>query len=425
LSILIKSAKIIDKGSPFDGQIVDILIENDQIAQIEKHIDTAATEIVELPNLNVSVGWCDMRVHGRNPGYEQVEDFDSLTKAAISGGFTDIALLPNTNPIIQTKEAVGFVKSASKDSRINFWPIAAATHNCEGKDINEMIDLEKAGAMAFSDGQKAVSNAETILKIVQYIGQFNGLFMNRPEESKLNLFGQINESLVSNLLGLKGLPAISEHMAIERDLNLLDYLGEYSAKIRYHFSTISTAKSVNLIREAKKAGKKITCDVAAHQLIFTEQNLITFDTKYKVMPPFRTDTDLQALWDGLVDGTIDAIVSDHCPLDPETKNLEFDLSEFGIIGLETVFASINKNNTKLKYQQLIEKLSYNPRKILGLPTLSIKVGESANFTLFETSSKWIFDKKNIASKSKNTPFINYEMMGKIYGVITKGRVNYA
>jgi dihydroorotase len=425
LSILIKSAKIIDRGSPHDGHTLDILIEDGLITQIDSIIDKEVDELVDLPNLNVSVGWCDIRVHGRNPGFEQVEDFDSLANAAIAGGFTDIALLPNTQPINQSKESISFIKMASDNSKINFWPIAAATHNCEGKDINEMIDLNTAGAIAFSDGQKAVSNSDSILKILQYIGQFNGLFMNRPEESKLNLFGQVNESLTSNLLGLKGLPAISEHIAIERDLNLMNYLGENGNTFRYHFSTISSAKSVQLIREAKKAGKKITCDVAAHQLIFTEDNLNTFDPNFKVMPPFRANSDQVALWEGLTDGTIDAIVSDHCPHDPETKNLEFDLAEFGIIGLETVFSSINKYNTKLKYQQLVEKLSYNPRKILALPAYSIKVNQPAHFTLFETSSKWIFGEKDIQSKSKNTPYINFEMMGKVYGVITKGRVSYA
>ncbi|MES2797704.1 MAG: dihydroorotase [Bacteroidota bacterium] len=425
MSILIKSVKVVDKGSPYDGQVVDIFTKQGTIINIGESLEVEADEIVNIPNLCVSVGWCDLRVHGRNPGFEQKENFESLTKAAVNGGFTDIVLLPNTQPIIQSKEAISFIKGASESSRINFWPLAAATHNCEGKDINELLDLNSAGAIGFSDGEKAVSSPDSLLKILQYLGQFKGLFMNRPEETKLNVFGQINEGLVSNLLGLKGLPAVSEHLAIQRDLNLMDYLGENGTNVRYHFSTISTAKSVQLIREAKQNGKKITCDIAAHQLIFTESDLQTFDPNFKVMPPFRSAEDIEALWAGLADGTIDAIVSDHCPHDPESKNLEFDLAEFGIIGLETLFSSINKINTKLRYPQLIEKLSYHPRKILGLASITIRVNEPAHFTLFETGLKWIFEEKDIQSKSKNTPFIGKNMLGKVHGVVVNGKLTYA
>lgn len=425
MSILLKTVKVIDKGSPYDGEQVDILIEGGIITQIGEKIITKANEIVDIPNLCVSVGWCDLRVHGRNPGYEYKEDFESLSQAAIAGGFTDLALLPNTNPIVESKEGISFINSASNQSPISFWPLAAATHHCEGKDLNELIDLHYAKAMGFSDGQHAVVNPDTILKILQYLSQFGGLFMNRPEETKLNLFGQMHEGLTSNMLGLKGLPAISEHLAIQRDINLLGYLGKSAENVRMHFSTISSSKSVDLIREAKKAGHKITCDVASHQLIFTDNDLQSFDSNYKVMPPFRSKEDVAALWAGLTDGTIDAIVSDHAPNDPESKNVEFDLADFGIIGLETLFSSINKHNTKLKYQQLVEKLSFNPRKILGLPNIFIKEGHSAHLTLFDTQSKWVFNEKDIKSKSKNTPFVGKEMMGKVYGVIAKGKLNYA
>ncbi len=425
MSILIKSVKVIDKGSPFDGQVLDILIKDGIIAEMGTSINVSAKEIIEINDLCISVGWCDLRTHGRNPGYEQKEDFESLTNAAVSGGFTDVALLPNTNPIIQSKEAVAYLKSVSSQSKVNYWPIAAATHNCEGKDINEMLDLNEAGAIAFSDGALAVDNPETILKIFQYISQFNGLFINRAEESKLNRFGQMHEGLQSNLLGLKGLPAMAEEMAIERDLNILTYLGSLKDKVRYHISTISTARSVELIRNAKKNGYNLTCDVAYHQLIFTETELATFDPNYKVTPPFRTKADQEALWAGLVDGTIDAIVSDHCPHDPEAKVVEFDLAEFGIIGLETLFGVLNKHNTTMRYPQIIEKISYNPRKILGLPSLAIKPNQPAHFTLFNTHAKWEFSESNIKSKSKNTPFVGMPLLGKVHGTITNNKMNHA
>ncbi len=425
MSILLKAVKVIDKGSPFDGQMVDIFIENGVISQISEYLEVKADETIDNLSLSVSTGWCDLRVHGRNPGYENKESFESLTNAAVAGGFTDLVLLPNTNPIVQSKEAVSFILTAGKAAGINFWPLAAATYHCEGKDLNELIDLHHAGAVGFSDGNNAVVNSDSLLKIFQYLSQFGGLFMNRPEETKLNLFGQMHEGLTSNLLGIKGLPSVSEHLAIERDLNLLKYLENSNTHIRYHFSTISSAKSVSLIREAKKNGAKITCDVAAHQLVFTDADLQTFDTNYKVMPPFRAAEDMTALWEGLVDGTIDAIVSDHSPNDPESKNLEFDLADFGIIGLETVFSLVNKHNKKLRYPQLIEKLSFNPRKILGLPTLTIKEGQPAHLTLFNTQEKWVFEEKNIKSKSKNTPLIGKEMLGKVFGVIANGNLKHA
>jgi dihydroorotase len=425
LSILIKSAKVIDRGSPHDGQVVDIIIKNNIIEQIGTSLNANCDKEIEIADLCVSIGWCDLRTHGRNPGFEQKEDLETLTNAAIAGGFTDVVLLPNTQPIVQSKEAISFLKNISANSKINFWPLAAATHNCEGKDINELLDLNEAGAIGYSDGQHAVGNPDAILKILQYLSQFNGLFINRPEDLKLNMFGQMNESLVSNMLGLKGLPAISEQMAIARDLNIISYLGEMAKKVRFHFSTISTAKSVELISQAKKDGVNVTCDVAVHQLIFTENDLQTFDTNYKVLPPYRCKADQEALWAGLADGTIDAIVSDHCPHDPEAKNLEFDLADFGIIGLETLFSALNKQNANLRYQQIVEKISYNPRKILGLPTLAIKQNQPAHLTLFDVSQKWIFEEKDIKSKSKNSPFVGKSMLGKVHGIITNGILTYA
>ncbi len=424
MKILLKSVKIIEKGSAINGDVLDVFINNGIIEHIGQSIDFEADVLINIANLSVSAGWCDMRVHGRNPGFEQKESFESLENAAISGGFTDLALLPNTQPIIQSKEAVSFIKAEAGKSKINFWPYAAATNNCDGKDINELIDLHTTGAIGFTDGEKAISNTDTLLKIIQYNSQINALFLNRAEESKLNLFGQMNEGLNSNLLGLKGMPSIAEEMAIKRDLALLNYATD-KEKIRFHFSTISTKNSVKLIREAKNDGLKVSCDVAAHQLIFSDNDLSSFESNYKVKPPFRTQSDIDELWLGLVDGTIDAIVSDHCPHDAETKNIEFDLAEFGIIGLETLFGALNKQNTKLRYPDLIEKLSYNPRKILGLPIVTLKQGEVANLTLFDTTSHWVFEEKDIKSNSKNTPFIGKNMLGKVFGVISKGKIHYA
>ncbi|QHT66824.1 dihydroorotase [Rhodocytophaga rosea] len=420
MKIHIPSAQIIDPKSPFNGQQKQLWIENGLIASITDAAEKAGKEadyVVDIAGLKVSPGWVDMRVAAKDPGYEHQEDLFSVREAAAAGGFTEIALLPNTHPVVQTKEAVTYVQTKGNTHAVKVYPMAAVSIDIKGKELTEMIDLHMAGAIAFTDGLKPVWHSDILVKTLQYLQTFGGLLINRPEDVLLTQFGQMHEGVTSTMLGLKGIPALAEEMMIARDLRFLQYAGG-----KIHFSAISTATSIELIRQAKRQGLQVTCDMTAHQIAFDDTALLNFDTNLKVNPPFRSQADIEALWQGLADGTIDAIVSDHNPLDEESKKLEFDLAEFGIIGLQTAFAVIHTHNQLLSLEQLIEKFTIRPREILQLPAVHMAEGQPANLTLFTTEQEWTFTEKQIRSKSRNTPFIGHTFTGKPVGIINNGKV---
>lgn len=420
MNIHIPSAQIIDSHSPFNGQSKQLWIENGVITAItdtSEQTTRQADQVIEMAGLKVSPGWIDMRVTTRDPGYEHQEDLFSVREAAAAGGFTEIVLLPNTHPVVQTKEAVTYILTKGNAHLVKVYPMAAVSVDIKGKELTEMIDLHTAGAIAFTDGLKPVWHSDILVKTLQYLQTFNGLLINRPEDVLLTQFGQMHEGITSTMLGLKGIPALAEEMMIARDLRFLEYTGG-----KIHFSSISTAQSVDLIRQAKRKGLQVTCDMAAHQIAFEDTALMNFDTNLKVNPPFRSGSDVSALWEGLTDGTIDAIVSDHNPLDEESKKLEFDLAEFGIIGLQTAFALVHSHNQALTLEQLIEKFTIRPRQILQLPPVHIAEGQPATLTLFDTGKEWTFTEKHIRSRSRNTPFIGHTFTGKPVAVINNGKV---
>ena len=429
MQVLIRSARIVDASSPVDGQVVDILVENGLIRQLGATLSVpAGALVIESDDLHVSPGWVDLRVLTQDPGYEHKEDITSVCRAAASGGFTDIAVLPNTLPIVDDKGTLGYIKRMAEGQPVNVHVIAAVTKKAGGEDFTEMLDLHHAGAIAFSDGTHPLQNPDLLLKTLQYLQPIGGLLMNRPEEQLLTRFGQMHEGVQSTLLGLKGMPSLAEELMIERDLRLLDYVlgGDAVDKTMppvLHFSTISTARSVELIRQAKAAGKPVSCDVAAHQLLFTDSDLSGFDANLKVNPPFRSSEDVDALWAGLADVTIDAIVSDHTPQDAESKNVEFDQAEFGIIGLETAFVALVTHNQKrsepLSLAQLIDKLTSRPRQILRLPAVYIAEGQPASLTLFDPTRPWTYER--VSSKSKNSPFLGQTFTGRVVGIIHRGQ----
>lgn len=430
MQLLIRSATIIDPQSPDNGQVRDILVENGLIRQLGTDLPVPENaHVVEGAGLHVSPGWVDLRVSPKDPGYEYKEDMTSLCRAAAAGGFTDIAVLPNTLPTVDSKNTLGYLLRMAEGQPVAVHPIAAVTLKTAGEDFTDMIDLHHAGAVAFSDGSHPLQNPDLLLKTLQYLQPFAGLLMNRPEERLLTRYGQMHEGVQSTLMGLKGLPALAEELSIERDLRLLEYVfPEATAPLTgsdqlpkvpvLHFSTISSARSVDLIREAKARGLAVSCDVAAHQLVFDDSALAGFDTNLKVNPPFRGRADRDALWVGLGDGTIDALVSDHNPQDEESKNLEFDQAEFGIIGLETVFAAVMSHNQHLSLDQLIDKLAIRPRQILRLPPVRIAEGEPASLTLFDPIQPWIFSRT--VSKSKNSPFLGQTFTGRVIGTVFQG-----
>ncbi len=421
MQLLIRAARVIDNYSPYNGQIKDILIKNSIIIEIGDGLTAADIPVYEANNLHISAGWVDIRVSAHDPGSEHKEDLHTASRAAAAGGFTEIAILPNTNPALDSKDTIGYVQRIGQGALVKIHAVGAVTKKCLGVDFTEMIDLSHAGAVAFSDGTQPIQNTHILLKTLQYLQPLNRVLMNRAEDAQLAVFGQINEGITSTMLGLRGLPTIAEELAIMRDLKLLEYVDAKTDRPLLHFSTISTAESVALIREAKRKGLPVSCDVAAHQMAFDDSIMTGFDTNYKVIPPFRSQTDIAALWNGLADGTIDAVVSDHLPQDEEAKNLEFDLAEFGIIGLETVFCLLLNNDNQLTLNQIIEKLTHAPRHILRLPALTIKEGAVANLTLFDPTLSWQYDRTN--SKSKNSPFLNKTLTGKVLGVVNNGHTN--
>lgn len=414
MPLLIRSVTLIDPAATLNGQIRDLWIEDGQVRRIEAagSLDSSGADVWEAPGLHVSPGWLDLRASTGDPGHEDREDLLSVRAAAVAGGFTGLALLPDTQPVVQSKEALFYQLTKGKEHPVRVYPVAAATLKTAGEDLTEMRDLHQAGAIAFSDGRHPLSHPDLLVKVLQYLQPFGGLLMQRPEEVQLSRYGSMHEGLASTQLGLKGMPAMAEELMVSRDLRLLAYAGG-----RLHFNCLSTAGAVALVRTAKREGLAVTCDVAAHQLAFTDEDLADFDTYRKVNPPFRRPEDVTALKEGLLDGTIDAIVSDHTPLDEESKMLEFDLAEFGAIGLETAFAAVRMHFPELPLLTLVEKLAINPRRILGLPPLSLHEGAPAELTVFAADGEWTFTEKDVRSLSYNSPFLGKILRGRPFGVV--------
>jgi dihydroorotase len=410
--LLLKNARIFDGTTESRGQ--DILIRDGIIEAIGDHLSTPqGAEIWESADLCVSPGWLDVGVYAADPGYEHREDMASAASAAAAGGFTAIACFPNTAPALHTKSEILYVKNKSMGLPVQYYPIGAISQSCEGKDLAELFDMHTAGAVAFSDGKRAVQDAGLLLRALQYAQAFNGLVINVPHHKTIAAGGQMHEGVMSTTLGLKGLPALAEELMVQRDLSLLEY-----SEGRLHIHLVSTAKSVALIRAAKHAGLPVTASVAVVNLCFTDEKLVDFDSNWKILPPLRSQTDTEALLDGLLDGTIDFICSNHTPWHEEAKNLEFPYAEFGMIGLETVFALCRTYlRKKLKINDLVDKMSLAPRRILGLPISKIAPGEPAELTVFDPDFEWIMEVQNIRSKSRNTPFVGKKFKGKVLGVV--------
>lgn len=415
MKILIQSATILNASSPFHKKKKNILIQNGRIAEIgdKKY---PADKVMEAKGMIVSAGWFDLGTYVGDPGYEQKEDVSSVMKAAAAGGFTELALLPNTNPGVQSKNEIRYLTGGNANRLVQLHALASVTRNNKGEELTEMIDLHEAGAVAFTDGLKPVWHTDIFLKALQYLQKFEGLLIDHPEDTWLNLFGQMHEGVNSTMLGLKGMPRIAEEIALSRNLDLLQYAGG-----RLHFSRLSTAKSIELVRMAKKKGLSVSCDITGYQPLLEDSRLDSFDTNYKVNPPLREESDCEALIKGLKDGTIDVLCSGHLPQDDESKNLEFDLADFGITNLQTFAANLTSLSSSVKWENLIEKVTTAPRKLLGMEVPRIDVDQEANLTLFDPSCEWVLDEKTNFSKSKNSPWWGKKIKGKAQAVFSQGK----
>ncbi|MCY1480334.1 Dihydroorotase [compost metagenome] len=408
MNIIIRQAKIIDPKSPYHNEIADLKIEGGVITKIGKKLQNPdKLQEVSLENLHVSQGWFDSSVSLGEPGFEDRETISNGLDTAGKSGFTAIAMQPNSFPILDNQSSISFVKRKSEGFATDLFPIGALTKNSEGSDLAELFDMKNSGAVAFGDYNKSLSNANLLKIALQYVQDFDGLVITYSQDSNIKGAGVANEGIVSTRLGLKGIPALAEELQISRNLFILEYTGG-----KLHIPTISTAKSAQLIKEAKAKGLNVTCSVAVHNLVLTDEKLDGFDTRYKVTPPLRSESDRKALVKAVKDGIIDMITSDHNPIDIEHKKMEFDMAKNGTIGLESAFGALT---TVLPLDSIIEKLVAG-KAIFSIENLEIKEGNKANITLFNPEEKWTFGKENILSKSKNSAFLGQLMKGKAYGI---------
>ncbi|EIJ40409.1 dihydroorotase-like cyclic amidohydrolase [Galbibacter orientalis DSM 19592] len=414
MNILLKSAKIIAPNSEYHQQIKDILIKDGIISKIDNSIATDKdTKVISYDNLHVSEGWFDSSVSLGEPGHEERETIENGLKTAGLSGFTGIAVNPNAYPIADTNADIGFLKAKASGNATNLYPIGALTIKSESVDLAELFDMKNAGAVAFGDYQQPISNPNLLKIALQYTQNFDGLVLSFPQENKIAGKGIVNEEANGTKLGLKGIPALAEELQIARDLFILEYSGG-----KLHIPTISTAKSVSLIKDAKAKGLDVTCSVAIHNLILTDDALIEFDTNYKVLPPLRTQKDTEVLIKALKEGIIDFVTSDHNPLDTELKKVEFDHAAYGTIGLESAFGALQ---TVVSTEKAIELLTSGKLRF-GIPSEKIKVGSNANLTLFNPDETYTFENNHILSTSKNSAFLGENLKGKVYGILANNQL---
>jgi dihydroorotase len=423
MMILLKNVKVISPGSSHHLKEKDILIENGTVKKIAeaKSIDEKNTEVIKGESLHVSCGWFDLHVNFSEPGHEYKEDIASGSLAAAQGGFTGVLVMPSTDPPASQRSVIEFIAQRSRNSIVDVHVAGCLSSQRKGVDLSEMYDMYQAGAKVFTDDKLAVQDSGLMIRALQYSKNFGGRIFAFPEDMHITGKGFVHEGVAATSLGLKGSPSIAEEIMISRDISLAEYTGS-----PIHFSTLSTKGSVDLIRKAKASGMKVTADVSATHLLLNDESLREFDAVFKVKPPLRSEEDRLALIDGLVDGTIDCICSDHIPQDVENKIKEFELAAFGAGGIETAFAvARTATKDKLSLPELISKFTSHPRNCAGIKGTMIEENQSANMTIFEPDTKWRVEEKYLKSKSKNNPFINRELTGKPVCVIHNGQIHYS
>lgn len=415
MNVLLKQATIISSSSPFHRQVKDLLIVDGVINTISNHITDENAELIRYDNMHVSIGWMDIFADFAEPGNEHRETIESGVNAAAAGGFTDVMLMPNTDPVVASKAQVEFLKQRSYASPVNIHPIGAITKNAEGNELSEMYDMHTSGAVAFSDGKKPVQQAGVLLKAMQYALAKDVVIIQLPDDSSISSGGLMNEGISSTRLGLPGIPAMAEEIIIARDLALLQYTGS-----KLHITSVSTKKGLELINQSKKEGFSVTCSATPYHLTYCDEDLESYNTNLKVNPPLRTREDMLALRAALINGEIDAIASHHIPQCADDKICEFEYAKNGMITLQTLFGTVNRIMDDT--ETLIKMLSENSRRIFSIEIPSIAEGEKACLTLFDPAKEYVFEEKDILSKSKNSPFIGTLMQGQVIGIINKDQM---
>lgn len=423
MTILLKNAHIIDPASGLD-ETSNVLITDGRIESIGKAVSSKADRELDLKGKLLVPGLMDMHVHLREPGFEHKETIETGVKAAAYGGFTAVACMPNTNPAIDDESVARYVQEKARQvlgGIVDVYPIAAATKGREGTELSPMAELVEAGAVGFSDDGSPIMSANIMRMALEYSSMYGVPVIQHAEDSTMTHGGSMNEGFQSTRLGMPGIPPVAEELMIGRDILLLRYI----PRARYHVAHMSTRGALELVRAARKEKLPVTCEVTPHHFTLTDEVVGGFDTNTKMNPPLRTVDDVQAMKEGLRDGIIDVIATDHAPHTIDEKEVEFTKAPFGIVGLETALGlSVTEliDQKFLTWPMLIEKLSVNPRKILGLPTVVVKQGEQANLTIIDPVVEWSVNLAELHSKSKNTPFQGRRLKGKALGIINRGQM---
>ncbi|HDS09976.1 MAG TPA: dihydroorotase [Firmicutes bacterium] len=422
--LLIKNGKLIDPSAGINKNL-DILLENGVVKKLSKTINriSKTTKVIDAKNCIVTPGLIDVHTHLRDPGYEDKEDLYSGSAAAVKGGFTTIMCMPNTDPVIDNVSGVRYILEKSKDCPARVIPVGAISKKLEGKELAEIGRMAQEGVKAISDDGNCIQNSILMRNAFEYIKMFNIILIEHAEDKNLSADGQINEGYVSTLLGLPGIPALSESVIIARDILLSEY---FDAPV--HFAHISTRKSIELVKSAKKRRLKVTCEVTPHHLIFNDEYLRSFDTNFKMKPPLGTEADRKALETAFKEGVIDILASDHAPHRIDEKEREFSLAPFGVTGLETTLSAMITffiNTKKMTWLELIDRVSTTPAEIFKLEGGSLLEGAPADLTIINPNKKWVVTEENLIGKSKNSPFLNMELTGTVQYTIVNGQVVYA
>ena len=410
MKVLIRQTRIISPTSPFNGQIKDILIIDGIIQSIADSVQEATDSVVDEKGSCTSIGWMDLFADFADPGYEYRESLVSGAAAAAAGGFTDVMIIPNSNPVVHNKSQVEYIAQKAHTLPVNIHPIGAITKNAAGKELSEMVDMRHSGAIAFGDGTNPVQDSGILLKALQYVRIFDGTIIQLPDDHTIGSGGLINEGVVSTQLGLPGKPAMAEELMVARDIKLTRY-----TESKLHFTGISSPKSLEYINRAKAGGIRVTCSVTPYHLFFCDEDLQNYDTNLKTTPPLRHRADMMALRQAVIDGNVDCFASHHLPQDWDSKTCEFEYAKPGMTGLETLFAVVNTLGCPVT--RFIDMQTEAIRNIFGLDIPEIEEGHAAVLTIFNPETEFVYEDKNIKSKSKNSPFIGKPLKGRVIGIV--------
>ena len=421
MAYLLKNARVIDPQMALD-EITDVLVEGESITAVGSDLSAGDAQVIDLSGKVLVPGLVDVHVHFRDPGFEQKEDIASGSRAAVHGGFTDVCTMPNTKPETDNADVVDYIlQKAQKVGLCHIRPSAACTKGRKGEQLPEMGELVAHGAVAFTDAGRGVQDAGVMRRVMDYGKMFGKVVMSHCQDEGLVGSGQVNEGVASSRLGLEGWPAAGEEIQIERDISLSEMTG-----CPIHIQHITSARGLDIVRNGKERGVQVTCEVTPNHLFLTEDSISEgYETQFKINPPLRTEDDRKALIQGVVDGTIDCIVTDHAPHTRAEKAREFELAPFGMTGLETSLASMLTNMVRpglIGYDRLVQCMAVAPRKLLGIPEVKIAEGYPADITVFDPEAQWTVHEEDFLSKANNSGFLGAQFTGKATEVLVSGKL---